>query len=102
MEQNRIIILIAAALMILDIIWFVIRGVKNGFNGVAQRTKAMLIGIFAGYIAAVAMLVIFWFREFGIFSDIILCGCAVLAVELENRQLLGITGSYEESDSTEG
>ena len=88
MPQNRIIILIAAAAILLDLLWFVIRGKKYGFKDSGDNLKIAVIRRIAIYLTAVALLAVGWFREFGIIGDVILAGCSVMAIELMNRDFL--------------
>lgn len=89
MPQNRIIVLIAAGLIVLDLIWFVIRIIKNGLKE-NDRSKISIARSVMIYITAAALLVVAAFREFGLMGDIIISGCSVLAFEIENRQFLGL------------
>jgi len=98
MSTNRLLVLISAGLIILDMLWFAIRAKRNGLIAKEQRTKKFLLGVISGYVFAVLLLATFWFREFGILSDVVLCGCCVLAVELENRQLLGLIQKYDNDE----
>lgn len=95
MPVNRIIVLIAAGLVVLDVIWLFIRGKKNGFTGKEEFSRVMLIRIISGFLMSVCLLVVLWFREFGMIGDIVLCGCAVLSVEVESKLLLG-SSQYDE------
>lgn len=96
MPQNRMIILAALCLVVLDVIWFLIRGKKNGFITKEQCSKQLFVKAGAGYFLSLCLMVLLWFREFGLFSDIILAGCSVLAIEIENRLLLGSISEYDE------
>ena len=98
MPQNRIITLIASVLVLLDMLWFVIRGVKNGFINKENLTKEFVLKAVGIYILAAAIIAISWFREFGRLGDLIFCGCGILAVEFENRQMLGLISDEDDTD----
>lgn len=98
MSENRIIVLVAAGLILLDIIWLLIRGKKNGFVEKDQFSKVMVLRIVSGYTMALCLILILWFREFGMIGDIVLCGCSVLGVEIENRLLLGTVSEYDDEE----
>lgn len=98
MPQNRIVTLVALGLVVLDMIWFLIRGIKNGFVDKEILTRAFVIKSIVVYIFALAIIVITWIREYGILGDIVICGCGVLAVEIKNRQMLGIINDDDDID----
>lgn len=91
MYLNRMIALAAVFFVIIDFIWFFVRGKKNGFadrNEIStKKTIPKVIGI---YILSFGIIALAFFREFGGIGDVVFCGCGVLGVELANRQLLGI------------
>lgn len=91
MYLNRMIALVSVFFVIIDFIWFFVRGKKNGFvdkNEVSsKKTVTKVTGI---YILSFGIIVLAFFREFGGIGDVVFCGCGVLGVELANRQLLGI------------
>ena len=91
MYLNRMIALIAVFLIIIDFIWFFVRGKKNGFaNKKETSTKKTILKVTGIYILSFGIIAIAFFREFGGIGDVVFCGCGVLGVELANRQLLGI------------
>ena len=91
MYLNRLIALIAVFLIIIDFIWFFVRGKKNGFaNKKETSTKKTILKVTGIYILSFGIIAIAFFREFGGIGDVVFCGCGVLGVELANRQLLGI------------
>lgn len=98
MPQNRIITLIATSLVVLDMLWFVIRGLKNGFIEKENMSRDFVFKAVGIYIFASAIIAISWFREFGRLGDIIFCGCGILAVEFENRQMLGLINDEDDTD----
>lgn len=91
MYLNRMIALVGVFFVLVDFIWFFVRGKKNGFiekNGVS--TKKTILKVTGIYILSFGIIAIAFFREFGGIGDVVFCGCGVLGVELANRQLLGI------------
>ena len=91
MYLNRMIALIAVFLIIIDFIWFFVRGKKNGFaNKKETSTKKTILKVTGIYILSFGIIALAFFREFGGIGDVVFCGCGVLGVELANRQLLGI------------
>jgi len=98
MSTNRLLVLVSGGIILLDMLWFLIRAKKNGLISKEQRTKRFMLGVISGYVFAVLLLSTFWFREFGLVSDVVLCGCCILAVELENRQLLGLIQKYDNDE----
>lgn len=98
MPQNRIVTLVTAGIVILDLFWFVIRGLRNGFADKESLTRNFIFKAVGIYILAVAIIAISWFREFGILGDIVFCGCGVLAIEFENRQMLGLISDEDDTN----
>ena len=98
MPQNRIITLIAAGLVVLDMLWFVIRGIKNGFINKENLSRDFILKAVGIYILAAAIIVISWFREFGRLGDLIFCGCGIVAIEFENRQMLGLINDEDDTN----
>ena len=91
MYLNRMIALIAVFLIIIDFIWFFVRGKKNGFANIKETsTKKTILKVTGIYILSFGIIALAFFREFGGIGDVVFCGCGVLGVELANRQLLGI------------
>lgn len=88
MSTNRVIVIIAFALVLIDMIWFVIRAVKNGFDDKSNWNKSFIIKEVLIYLCAVGIIVLNIFMEFGTLGDAVLCGCGVLAVEIANKELL--------------
>lgn len=95
MPLNRIISLIYVGLIVIDFIWFAVRAVKNGLAGKESLSAKNILFCILGYIFSVGVIILSWFRDFGLFGNIIFTGCALLAVELENRQLLGTLEEYD-------
>ena len=85
MYLNRMIALVAVFFVLVDFIWFFVRGKKNGVS-----TKKTILKVTGIYILSFGIIAIAFFREFGGIGDVVFCGCGVLGVELANRQLLGI------------
>ena len=86
---NRIIALIAAGIMILDMLWFVFRVKKYGTKEEIKSNKSFITKEISIYVCTVLILVIVCFLEFGLIGNLALCGCSILGVELANRELLG-------------
>lgn len=98
MSTNRIVVITAAILIALDVIWLLIRGKKNGYAPAEVRTPKLIAGIISGYAFAICLLVIMLFREFGTVADCVLAGCAVLGIEVENKMLLGTLSEWDEEN----
>ena len=77
-------------------IWFVIRGKKNGFRDPATITKGIIVRKIVIYAMSLGLLVVACFREFGLVGNIGFSGCALLAVEITNRYFLSKTNEYDE------
>lgn len=91
MYYNRIIAIIAVFLVLVDFVWFFIRGKKNGFISSSDLAdKKYPIKIIGIYVLSAGIIALAFFREFGTIGDLVFCGCGVLGFELANRQLLGI------------
>lgn len=101
MYTNRIVALVVAVLIVLDIIWFVIRGKKNGFRDPATITKGIIVRKIVIYAMSLGLLVVACFREFGLVGNIGFSGCALLAVEITNRYFLSKTNEYDEEPGQE-
>ena len=99
MYTNRIVALVVAVLIVLDMIWFVIRGQKNGFRDPATITKGIIVRKIVIYAMSLGLLVVACFREFGLVGNIGFSGCALLAVEITNRYFLSKTNEYDEEPS---
>lgn len=98
MSTNRIVVIAAAILIALDVIWLLIRGKKNGYVPAEVRTRKLIAGVISGYAFAICLLVIMLFREFGTVADCVLAGCAVLGIEVENKMLLGTLSEWDEEN----
>ena len=91
MYYNRIFALVAVFLVLVDFVWFFIRGKKNGFISSSDRAdKKYLIKIIGIYVLSAGIITLAFFREFGTIGDLVFCGCGELRIDLANRQLLGI------------
>lgn len=101
MYTNRIVALVVAVLIVLDMIWFVIRGKKNGFRDPATITKGIMVRKIVIYAMSLGLLVVACFREFGLVGNIGFSGCALLAVEITNRYFLSKTNEYDEEPGQE-
>ncbi len=101
MYTNRIVALVVAVLIVLDMIWFVIRGKKNGFRDPATITKGIIVRKIVIYAMSLGLLVVACFREFGLVGNIGFSGCALLAVEITNRYFLSKTNEYDEEPGQE-
>lgn len=83
--------LVAVFFVIIDFIWFFVRGKKNGFADKSKfSSKKTVLKVTGIYILSFGVITLAFFREFGGLCDVVFCGCGVLGVELANRQLLGI------------
>lgn len=101
MYTNRIVALVVAVLIVLDMIWFVIRGKKNGFRDPATITKGIIVRKIVIYAMSLGLLVVACFREFGLVGNIAYSGCALLVVEINNRYFLSKTNEYDEEKTEE-
>ena len=101
MYTNRIVALVVAVLIVLDMIWFVIRGKKNGFRDPATITKGIIVRKIVIYAMSLGLLVVACFREFGLVGNIGFSGCALLAIEITNRYFLSKTNEYDEEPGQE-
>ena len=101
MYTNRIVALVVAVLIVLDMIWFVIRGKKNGFRDPTTITKRIIVRKIVIYAMSLGLLVVACFREFGLVGNIGFSGCALLAVEITNRYFLSKTNEYDEEPGQE-
>lgn len=101
MYTNRIVALVVVVLIVLDMIWFVIRGKKNGFRDPATITKGIIVRKIVIYAMSLGLLVVACFREFGLVGNIGFSGCALLAVEITNRYFLSKTNEYDEEPGQE-
>lgn len=88
MSTNRIVVIVAFALIIIDMVWFVIRAVKNGFDDKSNWNRTFILREVFIYLCAIGIIVLNIFMEFGTLGDVVLCGCGVLAVEIANKELL--------------
>lgn len=88
MSTNRIVVIVAFALIIIDLIWFAIRVVKNGFDDKNNWNGSFILREVLIYLCAIGIIVLNIFMEFGTLGDVVLCGCGVLAVEIANKELL--------------
>ncbi|MCR4580684.1 MAG: hypothetical protein K5681_10105 [Treponema sp.] len=87
MTLHTIISISAIVLYLLDMLWFVIRLIKNG-KPKASSEKGFVPRQVCIYIASVAIIVLCIFIEFGTMGDFVLNACALLACEIANRQWL--------------
>lgn len=101
MYTNRIVALVVAVLIVLDMIWFVIRGKKNGFRDPATITKGIIVRKIVIYAMSLGLLVVACFREFGLVGNIAYSGCALLVVEINNRYFLSKNNEYDEEKTEE-
>ena len=85
---NRIVVLVAAGFVVLDMLWFIIRGKMHGFRPAEKITKYDIVKKSITYLLAAAVIGISWFREYGLAGDIAVCGAGVLAFEVTNRYFL--------------
>ena len=88
MITNRIICIAAVVLILVDFIWFFVRLKKNGLKKKEELGNKVLIRICGIYACAAIILILNFFIIFGTFSDIVLSGCSVIAIEITNRELL--------------
>lgn len=88
MELHRIINLVAVIAVIADVLWFILRGKKNGFGNKDEWTRGFIVKIVCIYAASLVIIILDWFLIFGTLSDVILNGCAVLGIEIANEELL--------------
>lgn len=87
---NRVLSIISAALVVLDMIWFAVRTKKYGIKTEVKENKNFLIKEISIYVCSILIIAIIFLMEFGMIGDIALCGCSVMGVELANRELLDI------------
>ena len=83
--------LVAVFFVLVDFIWFFVRGKKNGFaNKKETSIKKTILKVTGIYILSFGIIALAFFREFGGIGDVVFFGCCVLGVALANRQRLGI------------
>lgn len=88
MPINRIMVIIAAILVVFDVIWFLIRGKKGGFADKESLNRGLIARIIAIYVFGIVLIGLIWFVEFGPLADVVLCGCGVFGIEIANKDLL--------------
>lgn len=86
--SNKLISIIAFGIIVLDMIWFAIRVVKQGIKIDIKKEKNFLIKEISIYACAIMILLIIWILGFGTVGNFVLCGCSILSVELANREML--------------
>ena len=86
MTLHRIINFTTLLLLVLDLIWFSIRLVKNGKPHLPEE-KGFLIRIICIYISSLAIITMCFFIDFGTMGNIALNGSGLLGTESANRQL---------------
>ena len=96
MHTNRIVVLVMVILIVLDMVWFFIRGKKNGFRDSSTISKGMILRKAVIYLMSAGLLVVACFRDFGLVGNIAYSGCALLVVEINNRYFLSKTNEYDE------
>jgi len=90
MTLNKICALVAFGLEVLDLITFLIRLKKAGPLNKEAYDKPFITKLIVIYACVVIIPAICIFMDFGTVGNIALCGCAVLGLELANRDLLTI------------
>lgn len=98
MPQNRTTCLAAAACVVLEMICFLIKGLKNGFADKETLSKAFILRAVLIYMFALGLLAVAWFREFGLIGDVVISFCSVVAVKFVNKQFLGILDDEDDRD----
>ena len=88
MTVHRIINICALVLFALDMVWFLIRLIKNGKPEPSEEKGFVLREILI-YITALVIIGLCFFIDFGLMANIILNACAILAAEIANRQWFG-------------
>lgn len=94
MSFNRICALVALGLEVLDLISFLIRLKKNGALNKEAFDRSFVVKLIIIYVSVLIIPLICLFMDFGRTGNIALCGCAVLGLELANKDLLA-TGKAE-------
>lgn len=98
MPSNRIIVLLAAACILVELIVFVIKGIKNGFADKETLSKEFILRAVLVYVCAAALLAVAWFREFGLIGDLVVCFCSFFAVKIIDKQFLGLIDDEDDSN----
>lgn len=88
MPAHRVINFIAIAAIVVDIIWFVLRVKKDGWGDKSDWNKSFLAKVISIYIVALMIVGLSFFITFGNLSDVVLNACAVLGIEIANKELL--------------
>ena len=89
MTIHRIINLCALGLVVLDMLWLVIRLVRNGKPNLPEE-KGFLVRLVSIYLSSAAIVALCFFIDFGTMANVVINACSVLGIEIANRQLLGI------------
>lgn len=87
MTAHRIISVGAVALLLIDLLWFLLR-LLRGRGGRKPAEKGFLLREVMIYLCSAAIIVLCFFMDFGVAGNFVLNGCAVLAAEIANRQWL--------------
>lgn len=92
---NKIFAVAAYVLELLDFVWFLIRIKKQGLKSKDLFTKSLIAKIVVIYLCVLVLPAICFFINLGLMGDIALCGCAVLGMEMSNKDLLAEKESEE-------
>lgn len=87
MGTNNYIAIFALVLYIAVLISIPINISKKGKREVAQNQKSFLIREVLIFIFTLALIVLCFFIEFGLMSDVILNGCAVIGAFIASKEL---------------
>lgn len=98
MSINIICAISAYVLEVLDLIWFFIRGKKNGFVDRKEFSISSIIKICLIYICVVTIPVLCFFIDFGIAGNVAICACSVLGMEIANKGFLYQEITEEDSE----
>jgi len=90
---NKICALVAFGLELVDLLFFALRLLKSKKNDDFDKSafeKNFLIKLIVIYVCVIIIPGICFFMDFGRVGNITLCGCAVLGLELANRDILNV------------
>lgn len=96
MSFNIICAIIALGLEVIDVISFLIRLKKKGSISKESFDRSFIVKLIIIYISVLVIPLICFFMDFGRTGNIVLCGCAVLGLELANKDLLAAGNTEEE------
>lgn len=88
MSAHTVINCISIAAVLIDVIWFLLRVKKNGWGDKSEWNKSFFTRVISIYVVALVIIGLSFFITFGNLSDVILNACAVLGIEIANKELL--------------